>query len=1180
MISRSLISTYLAALFIFAVVNIGFSNVTVDPVGFGVTLGNAEQIESTLTLMNNFDSEIAYEIDFDIIDPEDEQMGPRRDDLGDVIGEFECHIGGGAYKNGCWDNDNDLFWVQQYSPGYICAAFDPNNDFEEVTRFRTGDLSMDLAYYDGIIYVMWIWNPILYRYDIEGNNLGNLELQGHNGINGIAVDRDEEVILAVTGAGNPHSLFSYDLEGAQIGELGDINEYVEDILFRSIEWVPEHRDGPLWVSCRNTVFQIGVDRAGGVEDWTLTETLQSFNSGNANEYGMIAHDGENIWISNHGNSTITGFDDGNMEFRNIIFDPEEGIIAANESQEITVTLLSEGILPETTTEIYVTIEFDNPDQPMLELTILLTVEDVTADLSGTVTDAATGDLVEGVTIEMDNYIMRRFSDEDGAYAYENLPPDEYVFTFSAPDYLPLMDDFRIDGEGEVQLDVELLHSQCNLDLEDIVDELDADAQSETVLTVSNDGNGPLTFTTDRRLLGDANAEPWELRAEISAGVVVEDARVHGAVFINDHFYASGANDGDAAIYVLNREQELLEQYAQLGESRYGYKDLASDGETIWGSGERIVYEFTPDGEEVSTFDCGISPCNNLAWDSDRDILWVSGTTTNIMGFDREGNQIGELDRQDLRIYGLAYWPDDPDGYQIYAYHKINDVGNLLVAKYDIANGQVMDVANLQHEIGGVAQGCFITNQYDIYSWVFMGVANSGAEDRVDIWQVDARKDWMAIEPTEGVIGAGEQQEFVVTLDATGLPQALFEGEVVFLHDGVGNETHLPLTLQVGEGGGPEEMVLELANGWNMVSAFVQPDPDDIIEIMSNLVEAGTLIMIKNGAGQFYNPQFNFNNIPGWQVEEGYMIKMDGADELTLSGDAVPWDQEILLNAGWQIASYYPRQGIDAVVVLSGIVDVLLMAKDAQGRFYSPAFGFSNMGDMVPGQGYLLKMEEAFELVYRVEEELARQASPYRLPSLLPIPQNTGVNMNLLVRMDEPMNGEVGAYSGDVLVGSGVMNDGICGLAVWGDDETTEYKDGLSEGEGFLLKFLSPNVARETELEVRNIYTGNRLVYETNSFLVSDVSQMPDIPQEFYLNLPYPNPFNNVTKIEYGLSEAGHVSMKVYDPNGRLVNTIINKEMEIGRHTIAWNAENLSSGLYLIQLETNQIKLATKVVLTK
>ena len=57
-------------------------------------------------------------------------------------------------------------------------------------------------------------------------------------------------------------------------------------------------------------------------------------------------------------------------------------------------------------------------------------------------------------------------------------------------------------------------------------------------------------------------------------------------------------------------------------------------------------------------------------------------------------------------------------------------------------------------------------------------------------------------------------------------------------------------------------------------------------------------------------------------------------------------------------------------------------------------------------------------------------------------------------------------------------------------------------------------------------------------------------------------------------------MKVFDLSGRLVKTLISKEMKSGRLSIAWKAENVTSGLYLIHLDTNQKKLSTKVVLAK
>jgi len=1145
------------------------AEIVVDPFGFAVSVEEEGEAEVTLELSNDDEDDVAFNIEYElIVDEDDRQAGPRRDDLGEELRRFNLPFN--RTDGMVWDGDN--LWACSYGDSRYCC-FD--EDFEVISNFQTAGQVVGMTF-DAENGVFWMgqWSTRnVFLYDREGERVGTFQMPVNcNG--GYA--NDGEFFYWISEARN-YTLHKLDRDlnvVAQVpnllGHIGHSNRVM------AIEYIREHRDGQFWVTTRQpgTCVQLDVDW-----DAEQANVVQEFEIRNLWAHEGLTHDGENLYTGGYGGER-TGFvyDDGIREFDMLVVDPEEGIIPAEDSETVDIGIITEEY-EEGVYNILISIELsepDNEDQTLIEISAVVSVGEPVSSISGSVTDAATDEPIGDAFIELDSYIIGVNTDEEGNYIHSDLPSGEYELTFSATDYLPLTDEVEL-GEEDIELNIALLHAECNLSTDEIISNLQPDAETEVNFSSSNDGNGPLTYITERRLPGDANAEPWEFRDDVPAGLITEDTRIHGAVFIDDNFYVSGANDGDAAIYVMNRDQELVNQYAQLGGSRYGHKDLATDGEIIYGSGERTVYGFTTGGEEVTSFDSGISPCNNLAWDSDREILWASSTTTDIAGFDRDGNQVAEIDRRNYRVYGLAYWPNDPDGYQLYIYHKVNDVGNLMVAKFDLENDRAMDVENLEHEGGGVAQGCFITNQYDIYSWVFMGIANSGAEDRIDIWQLDARKDWMAIEPVEGVIAAGEQQEFVLTLDATGLPQALYEGEILFRHDGIGGETILPISLQVGEGGGggPEEMVLELPDGWNMVSAYVQPDPDDIIEIMADLVEAGTLIMVKNGAGQFYNAQFNFNNIPGWVVSEGYMMKMDGADELTITGEAVPWNTAIALDAGWQIASYYPRQGIDAILALSGVVDVLLIAKDVRGRFYSPAFNFSNMGEMVPGQGYLLKMDEAAEFVYTVEDQLASQSSPFLRPTILPVHPNTGENMSLLLHSDIA-EGEVGVYTNDVLVGSGVILYGMCGVAVWGDDPTTPEVDGAINSDVLEISIFDGVELRAAELE--NIQGETK--YLTNGFYVGRVLKISTLPLEFGIVDAYPNPFNSSTNITYNLPEATQVEIALFDLAGRQIVHLMSNNKHAGQHTLTIDGNALSSGVYLMQLQANSEVSKRKLILLK
>lgn len=89
-----------------------------------------------------------------------------------------------------------------------------------------------------------------------------------------------------------------------------------------------------------------------------------------------------------------------------------------------------------------------------------------------------------------------------------------------------------------------------------------------------------------------------------------------------------------------------------------------------------------------------------------------------------------------------------------------------------------------------------------------------------------------------------------------------------------------------------------------------------------------------------------------------------------------------------------------------------------------------------------------------------------------------------------------------------------------------------------------------------------------------------VPSSFSLNQNYPNPFNPTTEIEYSLPEDTHVSLKVYDVLGRVVETLVDGFETAGYKTAKVDGMRLSSGLYFYSLDAGRFSSTKKMLLIK
>jgi len=87
---------------------------------------------------------------------------------------------------------------------------------------------------------------------------------------------------------------------------------------------------------------------------------------------------------------------------------------------------------------------------------------------------------------------------------------------------------------------------------------------------------------------------------------------------------------------------------------------------------------------------------------------------------------------------------------------------------------------------------------------------------------------------------------------------------------------------------------------------------------------------------------------------------------------------------------------------------------------------------------------------------------------------------------------------------------------------------------------------------------------------SAVEDQP-LPELIEIFAAYPNPFNARTIIEFSLLTSSQVELDIYDIIGRKISSLLDADLNPGRHAISFDASSLPSGLYFARLEATDIQ---------
>jgi hypothetical protein len=382
-------------------------------------------------------------------------------------------------------------------------------------------------------------------------------------------------------------------------------------------------------------------------------------------------------------------------------------------------------------------------------------------------------------------------------------------------------------------------------------------------------------------------------------------------------------------------------------------------------------------------------------------------------------------------------------------------------------------------------------------------------------------------------------------------------------------------------------------GWSIFSTYIDPLASDIEDILAPVVN--NIIIVKSGTGLVYWPIYGLDAINNIIIGQGYQVKTSAATSADFVGYPVePQLTPLDLPNGWSILGYLRQTPMAIVPIFSnqGMVNapfsppgILIIVKDDEGSIYWPQYGLDNINNMIPGEGYQIKLavpapQTYFTFVYPSNSPNSSQSTKADMPE--PVKYNHKVNTgnNMTIGIPEgawnltPQEGdEIGVFNTeDKLVGSAVYTEGHTAVTVWGDDALTEKIDGAVENTALTLRYFDAATSSEQVIEVQKWESGNGMYAENEIAVIGKLAISKTNDYALYQNRP--NPFKATTEIRFSLPEDAVVNIKVYNVIGEQVAELVSAAYKAGEHTVQFDSSDLPSGNYYYKMNANDF-VATK-----
>jgi|GEM_PF-750567 len=393
--------------------------------------------------------------------------------------------------------------------------------------------------------------------------------------------------------------------------------------------------------------------------------------------------------------------------------------------------------------------------------------------------------------------------------------------------------------------------------------------------------------------------------------------------------------------------------------------------------------------------------------------------------------------------------------------------------------------------------------------------------------------------------------------------------------------------QDGEFGNLEILIQQvqfhhIRDNWSGVSIYMEPEGSSNIEDVFSVYESDMIITVQQNPYGIWWPPQNINTLGNITTEIGYKSKMLMESYTMIFGTEVA-NKTVDLPEG---ASYLPIKVTVPVLaddVATALGDDMLLIFDINtNNLIWPGGGLNTLDWLYPDYGYLISMVNAASYTFDM---------PTTAPAPGPPPQpeqmrvdgwndvvNTGIVHFISITTDAQKNFNAGDFvgvfnsDGNCVGVSEYTSDGNMFLPAYGDDETSEAKDGMLAGENMTYKLNRNGVVYQLTATYSMGMPNN-----DGSFAINGMSQIVEFKlgptaigeAELSSLSIYPNPSTGLFNIE-GVSNT--VDMVVSNAHGQLI-----YKRSIGENTML-DLSSQPKGIYFIEFRSENSVKIEKVVL--